>query len=233
MLSRMGDAQRDERMPRPGAPLDHVRGQRKVPRAVREPHMLEMAGSVFAARGYHEASMDEIAELAGVSKPMLYSYFGSKEGLYLAYVELSFQRLITAIDEAVAGAGPDVERQVRAGTLAYYRYVDEHRDGFRVLYREAGAQGRMTPRQHRHLSRRTAAGLEQILLAAEGPPIERDDLEMLTEMWIGAARLLADWWLDHPELSTEAIAERFLGFGLGGIRSAARALAIPRLTGDY
>jgi len=96
------------------------RGQRKVPRAIREPQMLEMAGRIFAARGFHDASMDEIAEAAGVSKPMLYSYFGSKDGLYFAYVNAAYRELIAAIDEAVALAGSDPEEQLRLGTVAYY-----------------------------------------------------------------------------------------------------------------
>src|SRR5262249_39689724 len=123
-----------------GAP-ERRRGQRKVPRAVREPQMLEMAGRVFAEHGFHDASMDEIAVAAGVSKPMLYSYFGSKEGLYFAYVNLAYNQLITAIDEAVDEAAPDPERQFRAGINAYYTYVGAHRDAFRVLFREMGDPG--------------------------------------------------------------------------------------------
>ena len=57
-----------------------------MPRERREQEILDVAGAMFARAGYHSASMDEIAESAGVSKPMLYAYFGSKEGLYLAYI---------------------------------------------------------------------------------------------------------------------------------------------------
>src|SRR2546423_10605965 len=100
-------------------------GTRKVPRAVRETQMLEMAGRVFAARGFHQASMDEIAEGAGISKMMLYNYFGSKEGLYFAYVNLAYRDIVAAIDQAVAavaGEGGTAEEQLRSGTRAYYRY---------------------------------------------------------------------------------------------------------------
>src|SRR5689334_22853361 len=58
--------------------------RRRVPRAIRESQMLEVARTTFGARGYHAVSMDEIAEAVGISKPMLYAYFGSKEGLFLA-----------------------------------------------------------------------------------------------------------------------------------------------------
>ena len=61
---------------------------------MREPQILEVAGQVFAARGYHAASMEEIAARADVTKPMVYSYFGSKERLYLAYIERSGRELL-------------------------------------------------------------------------------------------------------------------------------------------
>ncbi len=184
--------------------------------------MLEMAGRVFAARGFHEASMDEIAEAAGVSKPMLYSYFGSKEGLYFAYVDGAYQRLISAIDQAVAAAGPDPEQQLRQGTHAYYRYVDEHRHAFRVLFREMGDPGgELAPQRHR-LARRVGAAIEAIVVASESRPWRPMDTEALAEAWIGAARALADWWLDHPELSTEAVANRLLEFLFAGVRGMCR-----------
>jgi AcrR family transcriptional regulator len=198
------------------------RGQRKVPRAVREPHMLEMAGRVFAARGFHDASMDEIAEAAGISKPMLYSYFGSKEGLYFAYVDQAYRELISAIDQAVAAAGPDPERQLRAGNHAYYVYVGEHRHAFRVLFREMGDPGgELAPQRHR-LARRVGAAIEQIVRASEARPWSAAETEALAEAWIGAARSMADWWLDHPEVSAEAVSGLLLEFGIAGIRGLCR-----------
>ena len=61
-------------------------GTRGVPRERREREILDVAGAIFARVGYHSAPMDEIADSAGVSKPMIYAYFASKEGLYLAYI---------------------------------------------------------------------------------------------------------------------------------------------------
>ena len=65
-----------------------------MPRAEREQRMLDAAGRAFARDGYHDSSMDEIARVAGISKPMLYNYFGSKEGLYVAYVRRSGRTLL-------------------------------------------------------------------------------------------------------------------------------------------
>src|SRR5256885_15937811 len=77
----------------------------KVPRAVREPQMLDAAVAVFAERGYHGASMDEIAAGAGGAKPMVYSYFRAKEDLYLARIDHPGTRLMEAGDEAGGGGG--------------------------------------------------------------------------------------------------------------------------------
>lgn len=206
-------------------------GTRKVPRAVREPQMLEVAGRVFAARGFHEASMDEIAEAADISKPMLYSYFGSKEGLYFAFVNLSYRDMIAAIDSAVAesaaaGAGP--KEQLRAGVRAYYQYVGEHRDAFRVLFREMGDPGGQLEQQRRRLRRRVAAAIQAMLqeveLAASTRPVSA---EALAEAFLGAARGLADWWLDHSQWPAADVADQLMDLAMVGLRGFGRDRASP------
>src|SRR5918912_684927 len=77
--------------------------RRRLARAEREESMLDAAGSAFARHGFHGASMDAIADAAGISKPMLYNYFGSKEGLYAAYVKRSGQALVETMARAVPG----------------------------------------------------------------------------------------------------------------------------------
>src|SRR5215212_1674937 len=110
-------------------------GTRLMPRAVREQQMLEVAGELFAERGFHAASMDEIAERADISKPMLYAYFGSKEGLYSAYMERIGARLLEAMDAAVDPA-LEPRAQVYASMAAFLGFVEEHRPGWAVLQRE-------------------------------------------------------------------------------------------------
>src|SRR5438270_13901435 len=112
----------------------------KVPRAVREPQMLDAAVAVFAERGYHGASMDEIASGAGVTKPMVYAYFGSKEDLYLACIAHAGGRLTKALAEAGLDES-DAERQLWLRLLGFFRFVGDHRAEWRVLGREAAAGG--------------------------------------------------------------------------------------------
>jgi AcrR family transcriptional regulator len=203
-----------------------VLGTRKVPRAIRESQMLEVAGSVFAARGFHDASMDEIAEAADISKPMLYNYFGSKEGLYFAYVDLSYREIVAATDDAVAqaaaaGEGPDL--QLRTGVRAYYRYVGEHQDAFRVLFREMGDPGGKLAGQRHRLSRRVANAIDGILRADGAAPPPHLSTDALAEAFLGAARSLADWWLDHSQVSADDIADQLMDLTLAGLRGLAQS----------
>lgn len=197
-------------------------GTRKVPRAVRESQMLEVAGRVFAARGFHAASMDEIAVAADISKPMLYNYFGSKEGLYFAYVDLSYREIVAAIDAAVADAaasGERPEQQLRTGVRAYYRYVGAHQDAFRVLFREMGDPGGELAAQRHRLMRRVANAIEAILRGDDGvPPPAHLSTDALAEAFLGAARSLADWWLDHSQVPAGDIADQLMDVMLTGLR---------------
>ncbi len=131
--------------------------RRRVPRKEREQQMIDVAVQVFAKRGYHAASVDEIAELAGISKPMVYLYLDSKEGLFLACLRREADRLVTAFQGAAreaAASGPADARdrgarsgavkpqgapEVRlyAGLLAFFSFVAEHRDSWVVLHRQA------------------------------------------------------------------------------------------------
>src|SRR5918997_6263133 len=90
----------------------------RTPRAVREAQMVAAAERLFSERGYHGVSMDAIAAASGISKPMLYEYFGSKEGLLLACVERARGRLFEEIAAAVRQADTP-EKALRAGIEAF------------------------------------------------------------------------------------------------------------------
>src|SRR5919198_3208351 len=98
----------------------------RTPRAVREAQMVAAAERLFAERGYHGVSMDQIAAASGITKPMLYDYFGSKEGLFLACVERARGRLFEEIAGAVRGAD-EAEDALRAGAEAFLAFADEQR----------------------------------------------------------------------------------------------------------
>jgi len=193
-------------------PAKRRAGTRQVPRAVREEQMLEVAGEVFALRGFHPASMDEIADRADISKPMLYAYFGSKDGLYSAYMDRVGADLLGAMDAAVDSTLAPAD-QVLASMTAFLGYVEEHRPGWAVLQAElasgAGPLAADVARVRAAIVKRMAA-----LLASELDPTLAD---ALAHGFVGAGESLATWWLDHPEATRADMAARIMDVGWVGV----------------
>ena len=149
--------------------------------------MLHAAGQEFATHGFHGASMDAIAQAAGISKPMLYNYFGSKQGLYAAYVERSGRALLKSMREADSRTAPAAQR-LHAGILAFLTYAEEHSAGWTILHRETLAQGGLLAAELSELRERVA----QMLTALFGD-------EAFANAFAGAGESLASWWLAHPD----------------------------------
>jgi AcrR family transcriptional regulator len=106
---------------------------RRLTAEQRRQQLVAVALELFAQRGYRATTMDDIAEAAGVTKPLLYQHFSSKRALYLELVDTIARDLLTAIGRAVAQAeGP--RQQVELGFAAYFRLVVSHEAEFRLLY---------------------------------------------------------------------------------------------------
>src|SRR2546426_471924 len=103
--------------------------------SARRAQLIEVGRSLFAERGYEAASVEEIAERAKVSKPIVYEHFGGKEGLYAVIIDREMERIVARITEAISSGLPR-ERLERAA-LAFLTYVKEQPDGFAVLTRDA------------------------------------------------------------------------------------------------
>jgi AcrR family transcriptional regulator len=185
-----------------------------MPRAAREALILDVAGQVFARQGFHSGSMDEIAARADVSKPMLYAYFGSKEGLYVAYIDRTGRELL---DRLLGAASPRDRPSVRlrARIAEFLAFVEEHRDGWTVLFREmtssrpladqvAELRGRIAEAVRRMLDAGGSVGSARSLVLA-GP---RSDA--IAHAIVGAGESLANWWLEHPEIRREEVADWYV-----------------------
>jgi AcrR family transcriptional regulator len=201
--------------------VDERRRVKRLPREVRERQILDAAVQVFSERGYHNASMDEISDVAGVSKPMIYAYLGSKEDLFAACVQRESANLLEAV---AAGVNVDLapDMQLWDGLRAFFDYVGAQRAGWRVLHRQAISQG--GPYSDELVAmRRRAIGLVDTLLVRTATKQGLDEhatsaTEALAAAVVGAAESLADWWLDHPEVPSKVVAARlmnlaWMGFG--------------------
>ena len=105
----------------------------RLPRSARRAQLLDVALDVFVEQGYHSASMDEIADRAGVSKPVLYQHFPGKLDLYLALLQTSCDTVISAVDEALAST-TDNRKRVRATMDLWYGYVADQGAAFRLVF---------------------------------------------------------------------------------------------------
>lgn len=196
---------------------------RRLPRAVREQQMLDAAVRVFSRRGYHGASMDEIADDAGISKPMVYAYLGTKEELFVACLHREGTRMMQAIADAVASDLSADERLWRS-LQAFLGFVGAHRDGWAVLYRQARGEqpfaGELTALRRRIVE--VVAGMLEHTLRSEGREVTETELEVVAYALVGATESVADWLVDHPEADPEQTATQMMNVAWVG---AAQLLA--------
>jgi hypothetical protein len=169
-----------------------------MPRSVREQVILRVAGQVFAEGGYERASMDRIAGLAGVSKPMLYA-------------------------DRADGAHPPTGR-LRAVINEFLAFVEEHSDGWTVLFRELSARRPLAEQVAR--LRSEIVGEVQRMLEGQGDPswvgLRAPASEGVAEAIVGAGEALANWWLKKPDVRREDVAEWYVGLARAAISTAVR-----------
>jgi AcrR family transcriptional regulator len=186
---------------------------------------LGIAHGLFAERGYGEVTMDEIAAAVGVTKPLLYNYFGNKERLYIACMERAGDSLTKTVGEAVAGTASPGDA-LGAGVRAFFAFLDSDRAAWAVLFDETLPVGG-------EVADRVAAYRGQIVdlvsssLLAQVPEGRRDatriEIEALSTALLGAAEELARWWLRTEAISAGEAAELLISTVEPGIRARSQA----------
>jgi AcrR family transcriptional regulator len=194
-----------------------------MPREAREQLILDVAGRVFARGDYHSSSMDEIAALAEISKPMLYTYFGSKEGLYLAYLDQTGGELVDRLRRAASPEDPPVGR-LRARILEFLAFVEEYRDGWTVLFRGSTTTSAPVAAEVAELRLQVVAAVREMVEDAvpdsvQLPPLASDGV---AHAIVGAGESLANWWLEHPEVPRQSVADWYVGVVQAAVSTAIR-----------
>ena len=192
--------------------------------------MLDVAFRHFGTRGYGPTSMDAIAADAGITKPLLYSYFGSKEGLFAACADREAERLRERVRAAAAAAELPPDERLWRGLLAVFTGVEKHPEAWRILYPSGQGTDPMATRAAH--ARDTMAELLAGLLAgsaiAEGLDPEAASHAMpLAHALTGATIAMAQWWLQHPEEPKELQVARLMNFawlGFGDLLAGERWL---------
>jgi AcrR family transcriptional regulator len=191
-----------------------------MPRPEREELILRQAGQIFADGGYERASMDAIAAAAGVSKPMLYAYFGSKEGLYMAYIERTGSELVQRLVGAEGGG--DRDARLRSVIGEFLAFVEEHRNGWTVLYRDLNTR-RTLAEQVANLRGEIVDEVRRMLEGAPGRRgLEAPASEGVAHAIVGAGEALANWWLQKPGVDRAEVADWYVGLARAAIAAAPR-----------
>ena len=184
-------------------------GTKGVPRAEREEQILAEAIDEFAAAGYAGASMVEIARRAGISKPLIYQYFGSKDGLYLACLHAVSGGLLERLEEAELAVDDTVASRIYP-LRAVFEALEPQRRAWRMLFDPSmPAVGEIAAAAQDYRARTTqiaASGSARFLLARGID--DALDTSALTSVWMGIVNSLVEWWLDHPSESAEQMIER-------------------------
>src|SRR5487761_1621127 len=178
----------------------------RLPRLARRRQLLDAAMEVFVARGYHAAAMDEIADRAGVSKPVLYQHFPGKQDLYLALLDESVGRLVEAVTGAIRST-TDNRQRVNATFAAYFEYVAEHSGTFKLVF-ESDFTNEPAVRARLDAANKEGAGLAD------------DEAYLLSIGLLGMAQVSARYWLSTlgsiPKDTAEQLVARLAWRGISG-----------------
>ena len=188
----------------------------KLTAAERRSQLIEVGRAAFAERGYEATSVEEIAARAKVSKPILYSHFGGKEGLYAVVVDREVEYILGRIAEAVS-SGPPRERLEQA-VLAYLKYVQERPEGFAILLRDAPQlkrSGEMPALMYDLADRISDVFSEQLGKAG----YDSKTAPIYAHALVGMVAFVGQWWTESRKPpSVEIVASNIVALAWTGLR---------------
>jgi AcrR family transcriptional regulator len=176
--------------------------RKRLPSDERRSTIVEAAGRLFGERGYDATRLDDIAAAAGVTKPILYRHFETKQALYLALLERhrdDLARFAAAIPERGT-----LERRLRAVLEVWFAYVEAHTYAWRMLFRDTG--GGPEVRAFRlEVHARARAVLAEIIRSQSEAPIPAREREPAAELMSMGMASLVLWWMDDPDAEREPV----------------------------
>ena len=192
-----------------------------MPRDARRAQLLESALEVFVAQGYHAAAMDDIAERAGVSKPVLYQHFPGKLDLYLALLDQSCDTIIEACNHALASTD-DNKLRVAATMHVFYDYVASAQGAFRLVFESDLTNEKAVRERVDRVTRECAEAIADVIHEDTG--LSDEQSRLLAVSLVGMAQVSARFWLDTDgEIRQQDAASLVAGLAWRGIRGYPRA----------
>lgn len=191
-----------------------------MPGPERRRQILTVAYSEFARRGFDAVTMASIASMVGVSKPIVYRLFGSKDGLYAECAARLVDPMLEQV-EAAARTGATADAQLWSGIVAQLRYIHEHREEWRVYVREAPVRGGISSvalAEGRQALTELLARLIAHAIETAGSAVPPDlELDVQAHALQGAVEQVSNWWEQHPDEAVEAVALRVMNFAWQGV----------------
>jgi AcrR family transcriptional regulator len=190
------------------------RGQR-LSATARRAQLIDVGRIVFAKRGYEGASLEEIADRAKVSRPVLYEHFGGKEGLYAVVIDREMEYLVRRIAEAIATGSP--RERLEGAALAFLMYVKDHPDGFAILTHDApvttagGGMSSLLNDVAERVGDVFAASFKSAGYDAKTAPIYAHAL-------VGMVTFVGQWWTHVRKPSVEEVASHIAALAWMGLR---------------
>ena len=186
----------------------------RLPAAERRRQLLDRALEIFAANGFHATSMNDVAEAAGVTKPVLYQHFASKRELYVELLDDVGGQLQAAILQATAAAvGP--RQQVEAGFAAYFRHVDGNRSAFTLLF----GSGARLDTEFTEAVRRVEAAIAEAVAALIDADVDDLHRRVIAYGVVGLAESTSRYWIaEDLDLDPVALARQVGDLAWAGLR---------------
>jgi len=180
----------------------------------RREQLLDVGRTLFAAKGFDGTSVEEIAEKAGVSKPVVYEHFGGKEGLYAVVVDREVSRLLDRITASLVGDHPRELLEQAAGALL--DYVERDTDGFRILVRDSPVAS--TSGTFSSMISDIATQVEHVL-AGEFKRRGYDPklAGLYSQALVGMVALTGQWWLDARKPKKDEVAAHLVNLAWNGL----------------
>jgi AcrR family transcriptional regulator len=190
--------------------------RRRLSRDERRAQILDAAAEVFAERGYEATSIDEVAEAAGISKPVIYDHFDSKKDLHIALIDKQTDDLLEFWRDRVSGER-SLDRQLAVGFDAFLEFVETHPYAWRLLFRDPTAADADIIQAQLRIQRRATAALAAVGEQNVSDDVPEPEVEVVAQMIKTAANGVAAWWYEHREIPRSTLVEIMTSFAWLGL----------------
>ena len=190
--------------------------RRRLSRDERRAQILDAAAGVFAERGYEATSIDEVAEAAGISKPVIYDHFDSKKHLHIALIDKQTDDLLTFWRDRVSGE-QSLDRQLAVGFDAFLEFVETHPYAWRLLFRDPTAADADIIQAQSRIQKRATAALAAVGQENAPDDVPQPEIEVVAQMIKTAANGVAAWWYEHREIPRATLVEIMTSFAWLGL----------------